>query len=603
MKKPLLFLFFIAPLLVSAQFTDNFSDGNFTSNPAWSGDNAKWQVAGGQLQSNSNTASDVFYLSTPSSLASDAQWELFIKLDFSTSSNNYVDVYLVSDSANLKGPLNGYFVRIGTTQDEISLYRKDGLTLTKIIDGVDGRSQTTSSNNMIKLKVKRSIANNWLLEDDVTGTGNNYFQEGTVNDGVHNTSAFFGFVITQSTASFFNRHYFDDIYAGPIILDTISPVVSSANVLSDSLVDIKFSEGVDQLTTETVANYSVANGIGNPILATRDATDISLVHLVFASPFISGVANTMTMNAIADLSGNAVAANTIVHFVFYQPVPAAPMDVVINEILFNARTGGVEFVEIYNASQKVIDLKNMKISKESLPDHSVSTSAVITTSTHIFLPGEYLVLSDDFSKIKSQYNTENPNAFLNMNLPDLLTDEDIVLVADANSNTIDQLHYFSSWHFPLLNSVDGVSLERLNFYRATQDSSNWHSAAETAGFATPGYKNSEYDHSNGNGDEIFVDPEIFSPDNDGYHDVVNIHYHFSNPGNTATVVVYDSRGRLIRNLANNELLGNDGAFVWDGVTNEKEKARIGMYVFYIQVFDLNGDTKKFKKTCVLGGRL
>ncbi|MDQ3047088.1 MAG: hypothetical protein M3R27_06030, partial [Bacteroidota bacterium] len=48
-----------------AQLSDNFSDGDFTSSPVWSGDNADWTVVSGQLRSNSSVASYGFYLSTP----------------------------------------------------------------------------------------------------------------------------------------------------------------------------------------------------------------------------------------------------------------------------------------------------------------------------------------------------------------------------------------------------------------------------------------------------------------------------------------------------------------------------------------------------------
>src|SRR6185436_18035437 len=157
-------LFFLIPVFTIAQFSDNFSDGDFTGNPAWTGDNAKWIVNSGQLQSNSGTASDIFHLSTASTLATDAQWELTVRLDFSTSSNNYVDIYVTSDSSNVTGTAHGYFVRIGNTADEISLYRKDGASSTKIIDGADGRSQPASSNNIFHLLVKRSAANDWMLQ-------------------------------------------------------------------------------------------------------------------------------------------------------------------------------------------------------------------------------------------------------------------------------------------------------------------------------------------------------------------------------------------------------------------------------------------------------
>lgn len=53
----------------------------------------------------------------------------------------------------------------------------------------------------------------------------------------------------------------------------------------------------------------------------------------------------------------------------------------------------------------------------------------------------------------------------------------------------------------------------------------------------------------------------------------------------------------------NELLGTSGTFSWDGTTENNEKGRIGIYIIFVEVFDLEGDVKSFKKTCVLAGHL
>jgi hypothetical protein len=273
--------------------------------------------------------------------------------------------------------------------------------------------------------------------------------------------------------------------------------------------------------------------------------------------------------------------------------------------LFNARGSSSEgeFVELYNRSNKVIDLSELEITREDLTTHTLDPAVQLTTECYLLFPGDYLVLTDNPDAVKGQYFTPNPNGFLAMNLPDLLTDEDIIVLLDASNNVLDKLHYNSSWHFPLLNNDDGVSLERINPNRSTQDSTNWHSAAESVGFATPGYKNSQYSETTGDGGEVSVDPEIFSPDNDGHNDVANIHYQFSEPGYVANVTIYDSRGRHVRNLVKNELLGTSGFFTWDGVNDKREKSSIGIYLVFIEVFKLDGTVKSFKRSCVLATKL
>jgi hypothetical protein len=58
--------------------------------------------------------------------------------------------------------------------------------------------------------------------------------------------------------------YLDDVYAGPIIYDTISPVIDSAFILSDSTIQLNFSEVVDTILALNITNYYVDNGLGFP---------------------------------------------------------------------------------------------------------------------------------------------------------------------------------------------------------------------------------------------------------------------------------------------------------------------------------------------------
>ena len=218
---------------LNAQLKDNFNDGDFTSNPEWTGNVSDFTVnSSSQLQSNNTTANSSFFISTPNSIATQAQWELYIRIGFNPSSANYIDVYLTASAADITlNTTTGYFIRIGNTDDEISLYRKDANgSVTKIIDGVNGI--LNSSNNVMKIKVIRDASNQWRLNRDLSGTGNDYTTEGIVTDAIYTTSAFFGILIKQSTSSFFQKHYFDDIEIKQYEPDLTPPSIQSAVAIS-----------------------------------------------------------------------------------------------------------------------------------------------------------------------------------------------------------------------------------------------------------------------------------------------------------------------------------------------------------------------------------
>ena len=142
MKHLYLLLLLLLPVLAQAQVSDAFTDGNFTANPAWTGDAASFQVVGQQLQSNGPaiTSTTPIVLSTPCQANTGTVWEFWANLKFATSSGNLADVWLMATQPDLKSTGNaGYFVRLGGTDDEVSLFRKDSAkTAVLVIDGLNG---------------------------------------------------------------------------------------------------------------------------------------------------------------------------------------------------------------------------------------------------------------------------------------------------------------------------------------------------------------------------------------------------------------------------------------------------------------------------------
>jgi hypothetical protein len=51
------------------------------------------------------------------------------------------------------------------------------------------------------------------------------------------------------------------------------------------------------------------------------------------------------------------------------------------------------------------------------------------------------------------------------------------------------------------------------------------------------------------------------------------------------------------------LLGTEGTLSWNGINEENEKAGIGIYIVYMEAFDLQGNVVKVKKPCVVASKL
>ena len=365
-----------------------------------------------------------------------------------------------------------------------------------------------------------------------------------------------------------------------------------------------FSQRMDMEILADKTAYSVDQSVGNPSEVFTFEEEPEKVELLFENEFEAGTIFQLTISKqLQNCLGLEMAADTMVSFGI--PAGANSNDILINEVLFNPLTNGVDYVEIYNHSDKVIDLKSLQLGtvKNSPPNPPDTSFYTISDVQTLFIPGEYLLLTSSPEAVKNQYSTTNPDGFLKLDpFPSYNNDEGTVLLISA-SGLIDAFIYSEDMHYPLLNYVDGVSLERTRFDSPTQDENNWHSAAESAGFGTPAFQNSQYIPPENPSDEISLLPEIFSPDNDGYDDVIGIHYQFDQPGYVMTVNIFDANGQPVRQLVNNEYLGTTGVINWDGIRDDNSKAPVGIYVFFIQVFDLDGNVKKYKKVGVLASKL
>jgi hypothetical protein len=185
-----------------------------------------------------------------------------------------------------------------------------------------------------------------------------------------------------------------------------------------------------------------------------------------------------------------------------------------------------------------------------------------------------------------------PELLLDMDrMPPLNNDDGTLIISNLQMEKIDELIYNSDMHSPLLADRKGVSLERINFNRPSSDPTNWLSASQNSGFATPGYLNSQFSEISGNKKAVLnIEPKIFSPDNSGYDDVVNIAYELEKPGFSGNITIYDARGRTVRRLARNVILGTSGTFSWDGRNESNGQSPLGIYLIFMEIYHPDGDS-------------
>uniref|UniRef100_F4CD36 LTD domain-containing protein n=1 Tax=Sphingobacterium sp. (strain 21) TaxID=743722 RepID=F4CD36_SPHS2 len=273
-----------------------------------------------------------------------------------------------------------------------------------------------------------------------------------------------------------------------------------------------------------------------------------------------------------------------------------PLDILINEILPDPKAGGVEFVEVYNRSEKTIDLKSLQIARVIDKDSLINVRPLATKETP-FYPKQYMVLSKDGNIVKDHYYTENPTAFIDIAAMPQLPNTGGSIAIISGQTIIDRLDYHEGMHHPLVKNPKGVSLERQSFEEDTNKPGNFTSAAASVGYATPGYRNSQ--QRTEQHDAIWLSSKTFSPDYDGFEDLLQINYRFQQSGNMVNVYLYNEQGMLVKTLYRNHLLGTSGTLFWDGVSDTGQRLPVGIYLVYVEVYNSIDGIKKYRMSCVL----
>lgn len=576
-----------------SQLEDNFSDGDLNLNPTWNGDVSDFIVNDNfLLQLDAEGAGESFLYNSYDATDS-IEWNFYFRMDFNPSGGNNLKIYLALDNTDL-AIANGYFLEIGEDGSD------DALSFSRLVNGTASQLASATMGAVAvdpaegRVRVKKSASGDWTVSVDYDG-GIILSEELSFNEDFIplSGSQFFGFYCTY-TSTRSDKFFFDDIDVRTPEQDLSPPTLVEVNLISSDSLTLTYNELLNTSNSSLFNNIEVNNGIGNPTSININDLSPNILEITLGQELTSGTLYTVCSMDIQDLAGNPSEVECEEIFRVVSPEIG---DLFINEILFNPPTGGADFIEIINTSDKFLSLDGLTIANTQNSQSDPIEEGLV------MLPGEIIAFTKDPEFIIEQYEPLEPAQIIEQELPAFNADEGNAMLLFSTSGdeiTLDSFDYSEDLHFVLLDDEKGVSLEKLDPTAETNGPDSWYSASTIVNFATPGYENSNFQNLPSSSEELVSIPnKVFSPNGDGNGDLLAIQFNLPNPGYVSNIKIYTDRGFLVKNVSNNMLLGTQSTVYWDGITDERILGDIGIYVLLIELFDDQGNKSVVKKTCVL----
>ncbi|HSW67496.1 MAG TPA: lamin tail domain-containing protein, partial [Bacteroidales bacterium] len=457
-------------LSLKGQLLEDFSDDNFSDNPEWTGDIELFRIDNYQLRLNSASGFDSSFLVTPNHSAQLTEWRFWVRLSFTPSDNNHPRIYLISNTSNLRGPVNGYFIQIGksgTANKRIFFFRQNGTQTTELLAGTDNLA--TTSNNQIRIRVVRDNAGTWQIFADGNG-GNLFKHQGEITDATFTTTQYFG-IFCKYTSSNATRFYFDDFYIGPIVIDTIPPSIVNVRAVSSSDVEVLFSEAVEPVSASNINNYSVGGGIGNPGNVTHSTDNPAIVVLHIDENLQNGSTYQLNVDGVKDFAGNALISQQY-SFSYYIPIA---YDVVINEIMADPTPEvglpGVEYIELFNRTEFPINVGGW-IFQYGASQRYFSNATI--------LPGSYII-AGNAAAIAELQSFGNTVSIEGLPATALSNSGTTIAILDASGKVIHVVRYTDQWYQSGHKIEGGWSLEQIDPENPCGEANNWTASVDLSG--------------------------------------------------------------------------------------------------------------------------
>lgn len=378
--------------------------------------------------------------------------------------------------------------------------------------------------------------------------------------------------------------------------DTNAPTLDSFEFTSSRSLLLTFSKPI-------LAGFDQENFVFEPnlLVGTIIQPASKQVQILFSEDVSVNTIYNLVIDGLIDCSGNEYVQVDPVKLIL--PLKAKVGDVLINELLFNPKTGSPKFVELINVTENYLEVSHWKLA--NLDDMGEIDQVKQLRETSIIIPPkDFLAVTTNPDLLKLDYPKSTSGNFLKLAaLPSYPIAGGTVVLLDSAGLLAESFAYSEDFHHPLLRDPKGVSLERLSTNSPTSVSANWHSASSIEEYATPGRKNSQVISGEFEGELIQIEPEAFDPEGSNGNTFATIKYELDQAGWIGSFRIYSTTGQLIKPLAQNEILGASGLFTWSGTNSLGNIVRPGYYVLLVELYDLSGQVKIIRKTIVVATRL
>ena len=387
--------------------------------------------------------------------------------DWDPSSSN--SFYFFIAHSNTNHLIEGYAIGVNATgsTDMVSFWKvhngiADVLLAETLFDW--------NANQKAQIVIKRTANGEWYLNimdltDGISHSCSVYDIEFLI---INNLQLVFNYTSSRSGKLWFDNMLF--------ISEETPPFISKVNVIAKNKLQVFFNEAI-QLALLNNSNFIIESENGKKY-SIYNIDKINDQNIEITTETIDEPNLKIIINNIYDLNGQRTSFSATN---FECTRQAELHDIVITELMIDHYPSvglpETEFIEIYNRSDKYIQLNNWKL---------LVKEQEILLPAKIIKPGEYIIICDnefanDFMEYGSVLQLEK--------FPALLNSASNIKLKSGNSILIEEIKYSEEWYHNNQKNDGGYSLERIDRDRFCNQLNNWVVTDELEG-GTPGRKNS-----------------------------------------------------------------------------------------------------------------